>query len=376
MSREGTCLHRRNGELGEPLFYKPDWPRAQQRWTAFWELAPTDRPLLDVRAPRQCQLGPLPRPPSLEAFYLDPDCVAERWKRILESTYFGGEAVPTGDFLMGSYALGCGPDVVFAPDTVWHPVRMSSLDEPVRWDPGPGDRWTQKLEEVVRRLLGISHGEFLVGYVIQVPPNDLLMLLRGTADFLAELAQDVQKCRRRLKETFDIWVGLWEHFRGIIDAEQAGCVWAWPGLWHPDMVMVTQSDMSCMISADHFERYVLYEMDLLGERFDTVWYHLDGPLARRHVPALLSRPYVRAVQYVPGAGQPDNGPAHMELYRCIQAAGRCLDIWVPREHVEYVVRRLRPEGLIVRTWVDSREQADEMLDRAVRWCGTHLQSSV
>ena len=139
--------------------------------------------------------------------------------------------------------------------------------------------------------------------------------------------------------------------------------------------MVTQSDMSCMISADHFERYVMCELDLLAEYCDRVWYHVDGPDARRHVPALLSRPSVRAIQYVPGAGRAPNGPAYMELYRQVQAAGRCLDISAPLENVEYLVRHLRPEGLVLRTSAADPEQADELLGLAVKWCGTRVNSS-
>lgn len=365
----------KNGAFGRPLRYKPGWPLAQERWLAFWDCTATDRPLMDVRAPSGTQAQPPPEARDLEALYFDAELITRTWVYAMESTYFGGEAVPTGGFLMGSYALGCGANVRFARDTVWHPVRMSSLDEPVQWHPGPGDPWTQKLEEVVRHLLDAAEGRFLVGYVLQVPANDLLMLLRGTEDFLVELAQDVDKCRLRLKEAFELWLGLFEHFRRIIDERQAGCVWSWPGLWHRDVVMVTQSDMSCMISAEQFERYVLCELDMLALYCDRVWYHLDGPDARRHAGALLSRPYVRAIQYVPGAGQPPNGPAYMELYRQVQAAGRCLDIDVPPQNVEYVVRHLRPEGLAVRTSAGNPEQADELLDQAVKWCGTHANST-
>jgi len=356
----------------ERLLYKPDWPRAQGRWLAFWERAATDRPLMDVRAPSGVEREPLPQPASLEELYFDPEYVTRSWLRELECTYLAAEAVPTGGFLMGSYALGCGPDVRFAPDTVWHPVRMASMGEPVAWNPGPDDPWTVKLEAVVRRLLDEAAGRFLVGYVIQVPANDLLMLLRGPEAFLAELVRDTDRCCRRLREAFGVWLGLFEHFRALIDQRQAGCVWSWPGLWHRDMVMVTQSDMSCMISSELFERYVLCELDLLGERFERVWYHLDGPLARRHVPALLSRRYVRAIQYVPGAGQPPNGPAWIELYREVQGAGRCLDLSVPPENVQYVMRHLRPEGLVVRTWAASREEADELVELSTKWSGTHV----
>ena len=175
-----------------------------------------------------------------------------------------------------------------------------------------------------------------------------------------------------------LWLADFEHFRRRIEARQpgTGCAWGWPGLWHPTSVMVSQSDMSCMISAAMFERYVMAELDFIGERYPCLWYHLDGPGAIRHLPALLGRPYIRAVQYVPGAGNPPNGPAWLDLYRQVQAAGRCLDIDAPAEHVEYLVRRLRPEGLILRTWATNVDAARELIDKAARWSGSHAKESV
>ena len=81
------------------------------------------------------------------------------------------------------------------------------------------------------------------------------------------------------------------------------------------------------------------------------------------------------IQYVSAAGQPRNGPHFMDLYRQIQAAGRGVDIDVPAEHVEYLVRRLRPELLILRTRARTEEQAHEMVENAARWAGSDLNRS-
>ena len=40
--------------------------------------------------------------------------------------------------------------------------------------------------------------------------------------------------------------------------------------------------------------------------------------------------------------------------------------------MEFLIRHLRPEGLILRTCVKTQEQADELLDNAVKWCGTDV----
>ena len=354
---------------------KPDWPAARERWIACWERRNTDRPLIDVTAPRG-DAGPAPPPPdSPEGRYFDPDYIAAVWERKMAGTYFGGEAVPTGGFFMGGYALGCGPGVIFDERTVWHPGTMSSIHDPLGWSPGPGDAWQGKMERVVERLLDLAPGRFLVGYACQVMANDLLPLLRGSEAFLVDLAEDLATCCRRLDEVLAGWTEVFEHFRRLVDRRQsggAGCVWGWPGLWHPEMVMITQSDMSCMISPSMFDAYVMREMRQLGQRYGRLWYHLDGPDAVHHLPALLACPFVVAVQYVPGDGNPPNGPAYIDFYRQVQAAGRCLDLAAPCENMEYLARHLRPERLILRTGVASVEQAEELTASTVTWAGSHV----
>jgi hypothetical protein len=358
-------------DTAETLSYKPDWEQAQARIQAYWEQVPVDRPCIDVKAPRTSAIEPPPAPRSLEDRWLNPDYIAAKWEHMFETTYFGGEAVPAGPILLAGYATGCGPGVQFAETTIWHPVTMSSIDEPLGWWPGPDDPWRHKLTRLMDRMLELAARRFLVGIPGQVPAHDLLMLLRGPGEFLVELAERPARCVERMLEMLDLHLENSEYLRGAIEARQPGCVYGWPGIWHPTFVKTTQSDMSCMISGAMFDQYVLPELDRLGERYGEVWYHLDGPGAVRHLPRLLSRPYIKAIQYVPGDGAEPNGPAWLDLYREVQAAGRCLDLDVPAEHVEFLVRRLRPEGVMLRTREDSPERADELLHLAGGWCGTH-----
>lgn len=362
--------------ITQSLYYKPDWPKAQQRIAACWERQNTDRPALDVKAPSGRELPPLPDPSSLEAIWLDPEYLLAKWLRYFEGTYLAGESVPVGPILLAGYATGCNANVRFAENTIWHPRSMPSIDAPFGWSPGPHDPWRIKLVRVINRLLDEAPGRFLVGYTGQVPVNDLLALLRGTEDFLVDMARDLGKCVRRLEEMFPLWMENILALKEAVDARQeAGWVYGWPGLWHPKALKGTQSDMSCMISSYMFDKFVLREMDLLGERYEFIWYHLDGPLAVRHLPALLKKPYIKCIQWVPGDGQPTNGPAWLELYRRVQAAGRCLDIDMPWEHAEWAIRHLRPEGLLLRVHAPSREAADELLVNAVGWCGSYASST-
>lgn len=353
------------------LSYKSDWEGAQKRWSAFWDREQVDRPCISVTAPTYCELPPASVHRTMEDLYFDPEIVTDRIYRVLNSTYYGGEAVPTTNYLMAGYALGCGSGVEFANDTVWHPRNWDSIDDPMPWHPGPDDPWRHKLDKLLRHILDESQGKFLVGHVCQTMMNDLLPVSLGTEQFLINLITDTDTCIQRLHETLPLWLEDMEHFRSIVDEGQPGCGHSWFHLWSEQPIGVSQSDVSCMISKDLFERFALAEVDFLGEYYDRIWYHLDGPGAVRHLPSLLSRPHVRAIQYVPGDGAPLNGPYWMDLYKQVQAAGRCLDISVPIENVEFLIRNLNPEGLLISISVDTAGQAEELIHNAVKWCGTN-----
>ena len=78
------------------------------------------------------------------------------------------------------------------------------------------------------------------------------------------------------------------------------------------------------------------------------------------------------IQFVPGAGVAPNGPAYLDLYRRVQAAGRGLDLHCPPAEAEFLIRRLRPERLLLRVVTESPAAADEFVEKAGRWCGSHL----
>jgi len=81
----------------------------------------------------------------------------------------------------------------------------------------------------------------------------------------------------------------------------------------------------------------------------------------------LSLPYIKVIQFTPEAGTPHNGPAYLDLYRKIQAAGKIVHIQLPAENVEPLCKALDPALLMMQTGCQSVREADELLASAVRW---------
>ena len=122
-----------------------------------------------------------------------------------------------------------------------------------------------------------------------------------------------------------------------------------------------------------FESLVLPEVDIEAEWFDRIHYHTCG---YTHLLDLcLSRPYMHVIQYSPNLKESKEESSRLPFYRRVQEANRCLDSHVSPEQVEYVIRHLSPKGLHIRVTVKSVAKAEELLENAVSWSGSHMSRS-
>lgn len=347
--------------------YKPDWPEAKQRLTALWNHDVLERPCIAVTA--SSGKSTLPPPVTPKQKWIDPEWILRSMTAQLENTWWGGEAVPSC-LLMAGWVLCLGGTPRFDDATIWFERMPVDFSRPSPFGYDKNNAWVTtytSLYETIADLAGKD--DFLVGKPLMLPANDLLSMLMGTENFLIALMDHPDwmreaivkganeqlrvrlELRDRIRERHDFWYG------------NAG----WMPFWAPEPYFGTQSDVSCMLSPEMFTQYVVPELDVYGEAFGAVWYHLDGGDARQHLPRLLSLPYLKVVQYTPAPGEPPNGPEHMELYREIQAAGKIVHIELDKGFVEPLVKGLDPALLMLQTHCGSTVEGESLLEAAKRW---------
>ena len=360
------------------MHYKPDWQEAAQRWTALWEGRCGGRPCIAVTAPRGKRTGPeRPAPPArdLVSGWLDPAHIIPAMLNGFESTFWGGEAYPSPYLLGGWVTMDCGAGFAFPEDysTIWFNRAKLDFDRPPNLGFDPENPWLRRYEALHGACVEAAGEDgFLVGQVTALPGNDVLPLLLGTQEFLTALLDHPLWMRSALGQLAEKHARVMEHFFALT---RAVCrywygIAGWAHFWAPEPFLVAQSDVSCMLSPDMFAEFVLPELDLLGKRFGRLWYHLDGPAARRHLPTLLSRDYLRVIQFTPGEGQSPNGPAWLDIYKEIQAAGRIVWLGLPPENIEPLIRLLDPALLCFQTQTRTEGEARELLSAAERWTKT------
>jgi hypothetical protein len=82
-----------------------------------------------------------------------------------------------------------------------------------------------------------------------------------------------------------------------------------------------------MISPGMFREYILPSLQKQCRNLDHTIYHLDGPDAIKHVDALLEIEELNAIQWTPGAGNPDGGnEIWYPMYDKVINAGKSLHI--------------------------------------------------
>ncbi|HUU60515.1 MAG TPA: hypothetical protein VMZ50_13325 [Phycisphaerae bacterium] len=348
--------------------YKNDWPEARERLCALWEGRRTDRCCIAVTAPGGKNAEGPPPPATPQQKWLDPDWLVRDALARLESTWWGGEAIPSY-LLLAGWLVCLGGTPRLAMDTIWWERIAVDFDTAPRFAFDPAGPWVRRFEAAYCAMAGAAgKDDFLVGQPCILPASDLLSMLMGTEEFLTALLDHPQWMAEALRQGAGAQVAARRHFRDRIANRHD--FWygsaGWMPFWAPQPYMGTQADVSCMLSPELFDRFVLPELDLYARELGPIWYHLDGGDARQHLPRLLSLPYLRVLQYTPAPCEPPNGPEHLDFYRQVQAAGKIVHVQVPKQNVLPLVKALDPTLLMLQTACDSPREGRELLAAAER----------
>ncbi len=343
--------------------FKPDWKQAQQRFRLWWAGEETDRPLLQVTAPR------LDREPLEWSDWEfaknphDPEPLIERFARCCEGIYFGGEAFPNlwpnlGPGIVGAHL---GAQARFRTDTVW-------FETPRPWEE-IGDLtldeenfWWERTKRITQAAVEQCDDRYFVALTDLGLGLDILASLRGTLNLCRDLHDHparVDWARTRIRET---WHRCYEELQAIIETRLTGSSTAL-ALWCPGHWYLLHCDFSAMISPQMFERFVAPDLQEDCRRLGHAIYHLDSPRQIPHLDILLEIEELDGIQWVPGAGQPGTDSRQwMPLYRRIQAKGKRLVLCGVRpENALAIVGALHPKGLLLTTACRSPEEAQALV---------------
>jgi hypothetical protein len=369
--------------------YKPDWDRAKERLLAFWNHDALDRCCLAVHAPRRdAKLPPFPDLQSgawlggmetiddndeaaIAQWWSDPELNHQRMIAWFENTFFGGEALPVTYINWGAMSMAgmFGSPVIFKKTSVWYPAVIKDWDSwEWRFDPATNATW-QMLLAIHQKMLDDAPGRYLVGKPELGNGADVLSLMRGMDHLATDLIEYPEAVKQGVEVISDTWVQLMEEAYQRSKEVNEGDVLAWMGLWAPGRIDQIACDFSSVISPAMFHEFFVPEIEKMGNWCDYGTYHLDGPACmKRMLDTLLEIPQIRTIQFTPGAGSPRTShAAYIPRYQRILESGRNLYLLCDPDEVEPLLAALPPEGLFMRTYVTTQDEAETLLDKATHW---------
>ncbi len=350
-------------------FCQKDWERVIASHTAWWN-GTLDRPLIscvvnnrfepDRSAPSHGRLSQA----NCHDFSVSPDDVVEAEDYALSQLEFLGDSFPMmnlNSFGPGVVAAFCGAKLDNSSGGVWFfPDKVRPAGE-ISIHYNPENQWVRRIKDIFRAAERRWQGNVLVGMPDLGGFLDIVATFVGSEELLYALIDEPEQVRRLCTEAYAAWMDAYRDLSSLL-SEFNPAHSDWNSLLSVSPSYIIQSDFSYMISPDMFEEFALPELKRACEDLDTVIYHMDGVGQIRHLDHLLSIPSLKAIQWVPGDGQP-KGRCWLDIYRQILRSGRGVQFSGSREEFLDILPEFS-RAPYYQTWFDNHDDAVRFLKAA------------
>ncbi|MBD3316959.1 MAG: hypothetical protein GF344_14315, partial [Chitinivibrionales bacterium] len=286
------------------LEYKPDFETAVGRWDDFWQ-GNNETPLIQMIVPKKGIEAVSPPPYLAGCFDNSFDKVLDRVLAWAESHEFLGDALPhyVLEFGPDHFAALLGADLQYAPDmgTSWAVPFVKDwncIDLTLNKD----HVWWRKTVEYARMARDKLDGKVLICPPTILANLDALAAIRGTTELLTDLATTPEILARVLDRVCDLHDELLNEYATLFDFASYGCINRFGAYLPTGKMSRPQCDLSCMISPEMVDQFLIPSLRREVAVMDHAMYHLDGPEAIRHLEAVCSIDKIDMIQFVPGAG--------------------------------------------------------------------------
>ncbi len=340
-----------------------DFETIKRRFDAFWNCEILDRPLIHITAPRKHRVYvEVPNVKTLEDKWTNVDHILKRLEYHFENTVFLGDAIP-------QYWPNLGPNSL----TAFLGGELTFLDEETSWvkpfvedlegfDPilDENNRWWRTMNNILDAVCRVARGNFLVGIPDLHYGGDALAAMVGTQKLVRALYTKPSEVKRLIGRITEICIQVFEAYYEKISRVQEGSI-SWIPAYSRGRFFPLQDDFSGLVSPRMFREFFLEEQITLSKHLDNSIFHLDGPMALSNLDILLKVDSINGIQWVPGAGALPMSK-WVNVCRKILEAGKCLQISCEPWEVEFLLSKLKHEGLFLQTWCRDEGEAQRILE--------------
>lgn len=358
--------------------YKSNWEETKRRFIAWWNHSKIDRPMMRVVAKLEEPIEPLESvdPPNTpKEFHLDVERKVKELRNYCRTHLFLAESFPVLNVNIGpgSMATYLGSEPVFSWDTVWYtPCVKTSWEEwgPLRYD--ENNYWWKRHLMLIRRAKELAKDDFPVSIPDIIESIDILASLRGTQNLIYDLIDTPDLIKGYINQIDRLYFIYYNAIYEIVKDSNGGSIYTVFSIWGPGKTAKIQCDFSAVMSPTQFQEFFIPSLSFLCSKLDYTLYHLDGPDAIKHLPAIMSVKDLDALQWTPGAGKPDGGSEDWyPIYDMVKKAGKSL--WISINDGDFdeivrkadrIVKRYGSDGLYLLFPTMDLEPAKELIRKA------------
>ncbi|MDR0473135.1 MAG: hypothetical protein LBH43_05650 [Treponema sp.] len=292
--------------------YIDNWQAVKDRFEQWWNREESDRPMMRIVARGNNRNGlsqtrERRKPENPKDQYLNARNIVDEYRNYCETRYFLAEAFPAVDLNLGpgSLALYLGGEPEFTWETLWYKEKCGSPAEFRDLHYDENNQWWVIHQKMIKEAVELSEGDFYVTIPDIVENVDILSALRGPQNFCFDVIDEPEAALDGVKIIDDLYFKYYDRFYDIAKDDDLSSSYTAFKIMGSGKTAKIQCDFCAMISPEMFRDLVQPSLAKQCMILDHSLYHLDGPDAIKHVPALMEIKELDALQWTCGAGKPD-----------------------------------------------------------------------
>ena len=338
--------------------YVENWQSIKDNFEKWWNREKTDKPLMWITAAgKKPGAGILPpaEPTSPRDKHMNVSKLLGSYRHFCETHYFLANAFPNASVNLGpgSMALYLGGEPEFAWHTVWYREKCASPREFKNLGYDENNQWWVTHQKMMSDAIKLADNDFYVGIPDIIENLDILSALRGPQNLCFDVTDDPDAVSEGVQIIDKYYFDYYDRCYDLLKDTDNSCVYTAFNIIGKSRVAKVQCDFNALISPQMFREFVVPSLTKQCKNLDHSVFHLDGPDAIKHVPALMEIVDLDALQWTCGAGKPDGAcPDWYPIYDKVRDAGKGLwisiadgdpDDW--RRNAKKIVERYGPTGL-------------------------------
>lgn len=357
------------------MINKSNWEETKNNFDLWWQDRDIGRPLMNIIAKEDQSLFVEPYQ-TLENKYLGVDYLLNSTlHNINRSTYYA-DAYPSIDINIGpgSLAVYLGSKPIFTNDTVWFEPCIKSYDT-FNIELNEKNYWLNKHLEIVKQIKLKAQNDFVVNIPDIVENIDILAAMRDPQTLLYDIMDSPEIVKKFINDIEACYFKVYDKFFDIVKDDNGWSGFTAFNIYGKGKTAKVQCDFSAMLSTNHFREFVKPNLEKQCNLLDNSIYHLDGTDCIHHVPSLMEIESLNALQWTPGATQPDGANKRWyPIYEQAQKAGKSMfvyiydgnfDDWI--DSSQNFIKKFGRIGVYFLYPVMSNEQARKLVDISYRW---------